>query len=86
MTDNAHGEFSLQATWRAMGHRIAVIGGCFVGLISLFNHVPASTAAIRGAAAWLGVLVLAWLSGLALGLAHRFDLADAERRKSEEPQ
>ncbi len=84
MTDNGYDKFSLQASWLALGHRIAVIGGCFVGLISLFNHVPVTTAALRGGAAWFGVLILAKLSGLALDLAHRFDLAQAEKGQSEE--
>ncbi len=84
MTDNGCDEFSLQATWRAMGHRIAVIGGCFVGLISLFNHVPVSTAVLRAAAAWFAVQVLAWLSGLALDLALRFDQAGSGDGQGEE--
>jgi len=84
MTDNGYDEFSLHTAWRAIGHRVAVIGGCFVGLIALFNHVPVSTAALRGGAAWLAVQVLAWLSGLALGLAQRFDVADLDRKKGEE--
>ena len=84
MTDNGNDKFSLQVTWRALGHRMAVIGGCFVGLISLFNHVPVSTAVLRGAAAWFGVQVLAWLAAVALDLAHRFDQAEAQKNQGEE--
>jgi hypothetical protein len=84
MTDNGCDEFSLVASWRAIGHRIAVIGGCFVGLISLFNHVPVSTVAMRGGATWFGVLIVSWLSSLALDWANRFDQMAAEKAKQEE--
>ena len=73
MVDRATDGISLQTAWRALGQRVAVIGGSFVGLLSLLNHVPTSTAALRGGAAWAVVLIMTWLSGHALGLAQRFD-------------
>ena len=66
MSDRGSGEFSLQATWRSLGHRFAVAGGCLAALIALVNHVPVSTASLRGAVAYVVVLVVAKLGLFAL--------------------
>ena len=57
---------SLQATWRSLGHRLAVAGACLAALISLLNHVPLYTASLRGVVAYAAVLVVAKLGLFAL--------------------
>ena len=80
--DKAADEVSLRAAWRSLGQRIAVAGGSFVALLSLFHHVPASTAALRGGAAWLGVILLTRFSGFVLAHAYRLDT----RTEDENPE
>ncbi len=67
------GEIPLRRTWRSFTGRLAVAGGSFVGLLSLFHHVPASTAAVRGAATYFALLVVARLGGAALGRSAALD-------------
>ena len=57
MSDKPSGEFSA-AFARPLVRRAAVASGCLAGLISLFHHVPVSIAALRGGAAFLGVLLV----------------------------
>ncbi len=84
MVDKAPSEAAVRAEWRSFGSRIAVAGGCFIALVSLFHHVPASTAALRGALAWGGVLALTRFSGWVLMHALRFDAQQAGEKASEE--
>jgi hypothetical protein len=84
MSDRSSGEVSLQTTWRSLAHRAAVAGGCLAALISLFHHVPVSTASLRGATAYAVVLLVARLGLFALERALEFD-AQAESQ-DEEPQ
>ncbi len=84
MVDKGPNEASLRGAWRSLGQRIAVAGGCFVALLSLFHHVPASTAALRGGAAWLGVILLTRFSGFVLTHAYRFDAANADGKPEDE--
>ena len=77
MSDRASGEASFREAWRSFGHRIAVIGGSFVALLSLFHHVPVSTAALRGGATWLAVLIVARLGSVALERSVAFDRSTA---------
>ena len=84
MVDKAPDASALSAAWRSLGQRIAVAGGCFVALLSLFHHVPTSTAALRGGIAWIGVLALTRFSGFVLKQALRFDAMSAEEKPSEE--
>ena len=74
MVDKGPDGASLRGAWRSLGQRVAVAGGSFVALLSLFHHVPASTAALRGAAAWFGVLVLTRASRRAEVLYDRGDI------------
>lgn len=60
---------ALAAAWRALAHRAAVAGGCAAAIVSLWHHVPLSTVALRGGAAWFTVLVTARLGWLALSRA-----------------
>ena len=66
MSDRGSGGLSLQATWRSLGHRLAVAGGCLAALIALLNHVPIHTSSLRGVAAYVAVLVVAKLGLFAL--------------------
>jgi len=75
----------LSAAWRALAHRSAVAGGCAAAIVSLWHHVPVSTAALRGGAAWLAVLVTARLGWLALARALALEARRREREASEEP-
>jgi hypothetical protein len=84
MVDRAPDIASLTVAWRSLGQRVAVAGGCLVGLLSLFHHVSASTAALRGAATWIGVLALTRFSGFVLAHACRFDVVDAVDELEEE--
>ncbi len=79
MVDRATGEAALRNAWRSFAHRLAVVGGCFVALLSLFHHVPASTAALRGGVAWLAVQALARVGAVALRMAYRFDSPDTAK-------
>ena len=84
MVDRNLGEVALGNAWRSFGHRVAVLGGSLVALLSLFHHVPASTAALRGGAAWFAVLLLTRVGAFALRHAYRFD--DANAAKENEKQ
>ncbi|MFT5291101.1 MAG: hypothetical protein ACI8PQ_001698 [Planctomycetota bacterium] len=70
----------LEAAWRALSHRTAVAGACAAAIVSLQNHVPLSTAALRGGATWFVVLVTARLGWFALVRA----LAIEARRDEQE--
>ncbi len=83
MSDRSSGEVSLQATWRSLAHRAAVAGGCLAALISLFHHVPVSTASLRGAAAYAVVLLVARLGLYAL--EHALALEARQEAQDEEP-
>lgn len=74
MVDRSLEEISLETTGRALGRRIAVASGCFVALVSLIQHVPASIAALRGASAFAAVLVIASLGLFALRKSLAADL------------
>jgi len=80
--DKAAGEAFLASAWGSLGHRVAVTGGSFVALLSLFHHVPPSTAALRGAGTWFALLVVARLGGFAL--RHAFRLDDPKKQDSAE--
>ncbi len=83
MADRSGGEVSLGDAWRFLSHRLAVAAGSLVALISLFHHVPVSTASMRGAAAFLAVLLLAKLGLFALERSIAFDSArDSEEQDS----
>ena len=45
-------------TWTAFGHRTAVATGAGAALIALLRHVPVHIASLRGALAWLAVVLL----------------------------
>ena len=66
MTDKRFDEVALRHTWRPLSHRFAVATGSFVALVSLFHHVPISTAALRGAGAFVAMLIVARLGLLAM--------------------
>ncbi len=59
MTDTTVETVQLREAWTGLGHRLAVAGGCLIGLISLFHHVPASTASLRGAGLYIAIRVIA---------------------------
>ena len=85
MADRAPDEALLREAWRSVGHRFAVLGGSFVALLSLFHHVPVSTAALRGGSTWLAVLVVARLGLVALARAAELDrAAEPDREPAEE--
>jgi hypothetical protein len=81
--DKASGEVSLQSAWRPLARRVAVAGGCFAALVSLLNHVPVSVASMRGAAAFVVLLVIARLGLAALSASLA---ADGRREDGEETQ
>ena len=58
MSDKPSGAIHPASGARPLLRRAAVAAGCFAGLISLFHHVPVSIAALRGAASFLGVLLV----------------------------
>ncbi len=83
MSDRSFDGLSLLATWRSLGHRFAVAGGCLAALISLLNDAPVLTASLRGAAAYAVVLVVAKLGLVAL--EHTLALEKRAQAKDEEP-
>lgn len=82
MSDRAHDDLSLAAAGRSLGRRLAVAGGSLAAIVSLFHHVPASTAALRGAATYAVVLLVAKL-GLG-ALRWTLDLESRHRPRDEE--
>lgn len=73
MVDKVVDGASLRRIWTSLGQRVAAAGGAFVALYALLHHVPPSTAALRGGAAWLALLVAVRLGGWALATACRLD-------------
>ena len=66
MTDTPIETVQLREAWQSLGHRLAVAGGCLIGLISLFHHVPVSTASLRGAALYIAIRLIAKVGLFAL--------------------
>ena len=73
MVDRSTAELRLTSAWRSLGTRVAVAGGSGMALLSLFHHVPPSTAALRGGATWLALLLVTRAGAFALRSAHRMD-------------
>ncbi len=73
MSDKSDGEIQLRHAWRSLSHRLAVAGGSFVALLSLFHHVPVSVAAMRGAAGYFALLIVSKLGLAALSWALQLD-------------
>ncbi len=69
----------LEAAWRALAHRTAVAGGCAAAIVSLQNHVPLSTVALRGGATWFVVLVTARLGWFAVVRALAIEARDDDQ-------
>ncbi len=69
MTDRAVKTVQLRAAWHSLGHCLAVAGGSLIGLISLFHHVPVSTASLRGGALYLAIRLISKAGLAALELA-----------------
>ena len=57
-TDSSRGAVSLHPTWKALGHRAAVVAGTGTALVALLGDVPVRVASLRGALVWLVVVVL----------------------------
>jgi hypothetical protein len=53
MTDTRITAHPLTAAWLALGRRVAVAGGAFAALLSLYFDAPVWVATLRGAVAWL---------------------------------
>jgi len=79
MPDKPSGEAYRASSALPLARRAAVAAGCFVGLISLFHHVPVSIAALRGGATYLAVLIVG-----RLGLAALERSLAADRRVEKE--
>ena len=58
-------EFSLDSIWRALSNRAAVFVGSATALSALVAGAPARIASLRGAVAWVGILVISRLFGYA---------------------
>ena len=82
MVDRGSGEVPLVSAWRSLGRRVSVAGGSFVALLSLFHHVPVSTAALRGGGTWIALLLATRLGCFALEHALRMDAVEEEREES----
>ena len=73
----------MREAWRSMGHRAAVAAGALAALISLFHHVPVSIASLRGAGAYIAVLLVAKYGLVAFERARALEqraLVDEESR------
>lgn len=66
MADRDPVENSLAPIWRAAAHRVAVFAGAGTAFASLVCEVPVRVAALRGALALFGVLVVARATAAAL--------------------
>ena len=75
MTDKRIDGVALRHAWRPLSHRFAVATGSFVSLVSLFHHVPVSTASLRGAGAFVATLFVARLGLLAMEKTVELDRA-----------
>ncbi len=79
MADKPSGGAYRAASALPLVRRAAVAAGCFAGLISLFNHVPVSIAALRGGVTYLVVLIVG-----RIGLAALERSLSADRRVEKE--
>lgn len=68
---------SIRTTWTALGHRTAVVAGAGTGLVALLGDVPPGAASLRGAGAWLAVLVVFRGGGRLLEMAARREPTEA---------
>lgn len=76
-TDRSTDGASLQEVCTSLGHRAAVIGGCLVALLALFQDSRVSTAAMRGGLTYLAVLLIAKWGFAALQRAHNLEVAQS---------
>lgn len=74
---------ALQAAWRALAHRASVAGGAGVAVVSLWNHVPLGTVALRGGATWCAVLVTARLGWMAMARALELEARRRDRERED---
>ena len=58
--------FDLQTTWRDLTRRLAVLAAAGAGLLSLVMDAPVTVAALRGAGAYVALLVVAKIGSLAI--------------------
>lgn len=71
MVDRDAVENTLAPLWRGTVQRVAVLAGAGTALASLVFDVPVRVAALRGAFALFGVLVLGRVTASALSRAER---------------
>jgi hypothetical protein len=84
MVDRSPDGVPLHHAWRAFAARLAVAAASFVALLSLFRHVPASTAALRGAVTFCALRLAARLAFAALERADALDRGAAAEAGTEE--
>ena len=58
MSDTPPGVVPIKSLWIAFGRRAATAAGAITALTSLLSHTPVWVASMRGALAWLAVIVL----------------------------
>lgn len=78
LTDTSNVNFCLQTAWRDLTRRLAVLAAAGAGLLSLVMDAPVTTAALRGAGAYVALMVVAKIG--ALGMA-----STSSRAKIAEP-
>ncbi|MCA9002599.1 MAG: hypothetical protein KDB61_11795 [Planctomycetes bacterium] len=57
---------SILSTWKAWSLQAAVFAGSATALVALLQHTPPWVACMRGAGAWLAIILLGKLFALAL--------------------
>ena len=85
MADRTIDKPSIETTWRALASRMATFAGSSTALVALWHHVPPHVAALRGAGAWLLVLVLSRVGLRALCRAIDLDLAQSSSKQEDAP-
>lgn len=85
MADRTIDKPSIENTWRALAGRLATFAGSATALVALWHHVPPHVAALRGAGAWLVVLVVSRVGLRALCRAIDLDLAHASPEQEDAP-
>jgi hypothetical protein len=84
MVDRSPVEVPLHHAWRVFATRLAVAAASFVALLSLFHHVPASTAALRGAATFIALRIAARIALAALQRSEALDRGNGVQGGAEE--
>jgi hypothetical protein len=77
-------EFSVQTAWQDLTRRLAVVAGAGGALVSLLNDAPVNIAAMRGAGAFFGLLLVAKIASSLMNASSESAVQNSPSSEGEE--